>query len=141
MARDADGRSGQLFASELLSMSLAGTSVVVLAACRTGVGPIRRGEGPVSLARPFLARGVPSVVATLWDIDDQASAALFRSFYASLRADAEPADALRAAQLAMLHDSDPRHQKPSAWAGFIDLGGVMHISDERRASSNSNGGQ
>jgi len=122
LARDLDGKSGNIFASELSTIDFRDTRLVVLAACRTAAGPLRKGEGPIGLARPFLARGVPSVVATLWDVDDAASRAFFRAFYSSLHAGAAPAGAVRAAQVAMLKHPDPRVRDPRAWAGFVNMG-------------------
>lgn len=78
----------------------------------------------MSLARPFLANGVPSVVATLWDINDQASQALFAAFYRSLRQGQGPSAAARQAQLTLLGSSDQSLRKPAAWAGVVVFGGV-----------------
>jgi CHAT domain-containing protein len=124
LARDGPGRSGSLFAHEILELKLPATDLVVLAGCRTGVGAIRKGEGVISLARPFLALGVPSVIATLWDVNDAASRALFGTFYQSLRHGAEPVIALRDAQLRLLRDRDAALQSPAAWAPFTSLGGL-----------------
>ena len=98
-------------------MDLRRTRLVVLAACTTAGGAIRRGEGILSLARPFLAAGVPSVVATLWDIDDHASVAFFADFHARLAAGGQPARALRAAQLSAIATT-----LPSVWAAPILVG-------------------
>jgi CHAT domain-containing protein len=130
LARDGPHEAGSLFAHEITQLKLDATDLVVLAACRTGAGPVKKGEGVISLARPFLAVGVPSVIATLWDVNDAASRALFATFYKSLRQGAEPAVALRDAQLRLLRDADESRRSPAAWAPFISLGG-----------SQSNGGQ
>ncbi len=66
-----DESSRSLFAQDIARMRFDRTQLVVLAACRTSTGRIRRGEGVLSLARPFIAAGVPTVVATLWDVDDR----------------------------------------------------------------------
>jgi CHAT domain-containing protein len=130
LARDGPHEAGSLFAHEIMQLKLDATDLVVLAACRTGAGQVKKGEGVISLARPFLAVGVPSVIATLWDVNDAASRALFAYFYESLRQGAEPAVALRDAQLRLLRDDDLSLRSPAAWAPFISLGG-----------SQSNGGQ
>jgi CHAT domain-containing protein/tetratricopeptide (TPR) repeat protein len=123
-ARDSDRRPGILFAHEISELPWRDTSLVVLAACNTGGGAISRNEGPVSLARPFMAAGVPSVVATLWDVSDGASQTLFESFYQALRDGATPALALRDAQLRLLRSGDSQLRLPAAWAGFVALGGA-----------------
>jgi CHAT domain-containing protein len=124
LARDDPGESGSLFAHEILDLNLDTVDLVVLAACRTGAGAIKKGEGPLSLARPFLAVGVPTVVATLWDVRDDASRALFAAFYRNLRHGSAPVFALRNAQLRLLRDPDANLQSPAAWAAFISVGGV-----------------
>jgi CHAT domain-containing protein len=110
--------SRSLFAHEIAKMHFDRTQLVVLAACRTGAGRIRRGEGVFSLARPFIAAGVPTVVASLWDVDDRASRALLVAFHRALRRGASVVDALRSAQLAALADSDPVLRAPANWASF-----------------------
>ena len=113
-----------LFAHEILQADLSRTSLVVLAACGTAVGPIKKGEGAIGLARPFLARGVPAVVATLWDVDDRASRLLFQTFYQALHGGESPVRALRAAQLDLLRRQDPGLHAPRAWAAFTAIGGL-----------------
>ncbi len=119
------GRSDRsLFAHEIAAMRFAHTDLVVLAACRTSAGRIRRGEGVMSLARPFIAAGVPTVVASLWDVDDRATHALFVAFHRALRDGAPVAEALRAAQLAALSDHDAVVRNPANWASFAVIGGL-----------------
>ena len=78
--------------------------------------------GTSGLAGGFLARGVPAVVASLWQIDDPATAPFFRSFYEHLRAGADAANALRAAQLERLHAAGRALRTPEEWAGFQVMG-------------------
>ena len=84
-AESAEGSSGSLFAHEIGNRDLSSVRIVVLAGCRTSSGQIRRGEGVISLARPFLAAGVPTVLATLWDLNDRASRPLFVEFHRGVR--------------------------------------------------------
>jgi CHAT domain-containing protein len=95
--------SGDLFARDIEELSLKRTRLVVLAACESALGSAVRGEGVLGLARGFLYAGVPQVVATLWRIDDRASVALFEAFHSNVARGLEPPDALRAAQLAVMH--------------------------------------
>lgn len=110
--------NGMLFAHEIANIPFERTRLVVLAACQTSAGRIRRGEGVFNLARPFLAAGVPAVVASLWDVDDRATRALFVAFHRALSGGATPADALRAAQIGALEQSDPQRRDPANWASF-----------------------
>ena len=117
--------NGALRAEEIAVMKLQTMRLVVLAACDTAEGPVSPGEGLHSLARSFLEAGVPNVVATLWQIDDEPSAALFERFHAEYALDRDPARALRAAQVALLRSGNPALSNPRAWAGVVVMGAVM----------------
>jgi CHAT domain-containing protein len=118
------GDSGALYLHELGHRSLPRTRVVVLAACRTAAGPVSRVEGALSLGRPFLAAGVPDVVASLWDIDDSLSRRFFVAFHRALLVEGDPLLALRKAQIELLRDSDISLAHPASWAAFICMGGL-----------------
>jgi CHAT domain-containing protein/tetratricopeptide (TPR) repeat protein len=91
--------------------------LVVLSACQTALGKEIKGEGLVGLTRGFMYAGAPRVVASLWRIDDRATAEIMKRFYTSMLKDGlRPAAALRAAQISML--SDKRWQSPHFWAPF-----------------------
>jgi CHAT domain-containing protein/tetratricopeptide (TPR) repeat protein len=96
--------------------------LVVLAACSTARGPIWRGEGVLSLARPFLAAGVPTVAATLADVDDRVSGRLFAIFHREIGRGASPAQALRVAQMALLKTGAAGERAVAAWAPFVVIG-------------------
>jgi len=92
--------------------------LVVLSACQTALGRDIRGEGLIGLTRGFMYAGARSVVASLWQVDDESTAELMKRFYrAMLKEKRRPADALRAAQLEMSRDK--RWSAPFHWAGFI----------------------
>jgi CHAT domain-containing protein len=118
------GDSGALYLYELESADLPRARVVVLAACRTAAGEVSRVEGALSLGRPFLAAGVPDVVASLWDIDDTVSRRFFVSFHRALLVEGDPLMALRKAQIAFLHGDDVSLAHPASWAPFICMGGL-----------------
>jgi CHAT domain-containing protein/tetratricopeptide (TPR) repeat protein len=95
------------------------TDLVVLSACQTALGREVRGEGLVGLTRGFMYAGAPRVVASLWRIDDRATAELMRRFYTKmLRADnpLRPAAALHEAQVEMWRSE--RWRSPYYWAAF-----------------------
>jgi len=95
--------------------------LVVLSACQTALGKEIKGEGLVGLTRGFMYAGAPRVVATLWRIDDRATADMMRRFYESMLKDGQrPSAALRAAQLSMLRDR--RWRSPHFWAPFTIQG-------------------
>lgn len=119
-----DPQGGALYSHQITDLDLPHTRLAVLAACDTGTGPISGGEGAVSLARAFLAAGVPTVVQSLWKVEDEATAELMRILHARLAAGHDPITALREAQLAMLGHSDRRFRSPRAWAAFTVVGGA-----------------
>jgi len=91
--------------------------LVVLSACQTALGEQIRGEGLISLTRPFMYAGVPRVIASLWQVPDRATAELMTVFYRGvLRDQLSPAAALRKAQLKLR--KTPRCSHPYFWAGF-----------------------
>ncbi|MEA2603178.1 MAG: hypothetical protein QOF89_4170 [Acidobacteriota bacterium] len=91
--------------------------LVVLSACRTALGKEVRGEGLIGLTRGFMYAGAARVLASLWSVEDQATAELMGSFYRGmLREGLSPAAALRKAQLEMARD--PKRKSPYYWAGF-----------------------
>jgi CHAT domain-containing protein len=93
--------------------------LVVLSACQTGLGKEIRGEGLVSLTRGFMYAGAPRVVASLWKVDDKATAELMKRFYQGMLGDQKlrPAAALRAAQVVMWKQKQWR--EPYYWAAFV----------------------
>lgn len=92
--------------------------LVVLSACSTGLGKDVRGEGVIGLTRGFMYAGAASVMASLWRVDDVATAELMGHFYRNLLQDGLPtAAALREAQIAMLRQRQWR--APYFWAAFV----------------------
>jgi CHAT domain-containing protein len=92
--------------------------LVVLSACRTGLGKDARGEGLLSLTRGFLASGASRVMVTLWSVEDQATAEIMSRFYSRMlgRQPMSPAAALRAVQEEMWREG--RWGSPYYWSGF-----------------------
>jgi CHAT domain-containing protein/tetratricopeptide (TPR) repeat protein len=102
---------------DIYSLDLS-AELTVLSACQTALGKDIKGEGPVGLTHSFISAGSKSVVASLWKVDDRATAALMRDFYESLLQEGMPtAKALRSAKLKMLRDK--RWSAPYFWAGFV----------------------
>ncbi|WP_230533854.1 CHAT domain-containing protein [Salinispora arenicola] len=90
--------------------------LVVLAACHAGTGVTLFGSEYVGFPGAFLAAGAQGVLAPLWAVSDEATAALMRYFYQALSTSASPAEALRTSQQAMI--ADPATSHPYHWAGF-----------------------
>jgi CHAT domain-containing protein len=95
--------------------------LVVLSACSTGLGKDVRGEGLIGLTRGFMYAGASGVIASLWKVDDDATAELMKHFYEALFQNGlPPAAALRDAQLTL--SQNKRWQSPYYWAGFVIQG-------------------
>src|SRR4029077_1452060 len=116
-----DRDSGSMMASDITHDRFAAAQVVVLATCEGAAGRLLEGEGVISIARAFFGAGVPSVVASLWPVDDD-SHGLLTAFHRELRSSRDAARALRAAQLMRMRDGG-QHIPVRAWGGFVALGG------------------
>ena len=107
---------GFLRLNEIYKMRL-NADLVVLSACQTALGKEIRGEGLVGLTRGFMYAGSPSVIASLWKVDDVATAELMKIFYQKmLKENMRPAAALRAAKVEMIRSK--RWNAPYYWAAF-----------------------
>jgi CHAT domain-containing protein len=101
---DAAPDRGIVTAEALIGLRLENLELAVLSACETGLGEVAGGEGVFGLQRAFHIAGCPNVIASLWQVDDEATAALMSVFYYHLWAlKKTPAEALRQAQLTLYH--------------------------------------
>jgi len=119
---DSEGHSqnGFLRLHDIYNLRLA-ADLVVLSACSTGLGKDVRGEGMIGLTRGFMYAGASGVIASLWKVDDDATAELMKHFYDGLfQKHLSPAAALREAQLALAQQK--RWESPYYWAGFVIQG-------------------
>jgi CHAT domain-containing protein len=89
-------------------------SLVVLSACETALGKLTRGDELTGLTRAFIYAGTPSVITTLWQVNDRASYELMREFYQNLKSGRNKAEALRQAQLTTLQ----KYPHPYYWAAY-----------------------
>lgn len=101
-----------------------GNELVTLSACQSNIGPLAKGEGVLSLGRAFASAGARGVVASLWSLNDRATADITSSFYQKLAEGHPKPLALHEAQLAYLNREDlPAYLKsPYYWAGLTYYG-------------------
>lgn len=92
--------------------------LAALSACETGVNEVTPGDELIGLARGFFSAGAPSLLLSLWTVDDEATAELMASFYKLLLAGRSPAAALRGAQLQLLE----KQPHPFFWSPFMIVG-------------------
>ncbi|GIV05572.1 MAG: hypothetical protein KatS3mg016_1147 [Fimbriimonadales bacterium] len=109
----------QLTAAQIMTQWRLQADLVLLSACETGTGKVYRYEGVYGLARAFLHAGAKSVIATLWQVNDERTADLVTEFYKGYIAQKLPKDlALQQAQRRMLE----RGYEPYHWSGFVLIG-------------------
>lgn len=117
--------------SEIQAVDDVGTEMIVLSACRTGIGKNIRGEGVFSLARGFAAIGIPATITTLWQVQDKATYQITESFYKYL-AQGLPKDvALQKAKLEFIGSGDKTNELPYYWAPAIVLGKADELVEDR----------
>jgi CHAT domain-containing protein len=113
-------QDGYLRTHEIFNLQLP-ADVIVLSACQTALGKEVRGEGVVGLTRAFMYAGAQRVTASLWQVDELATAELMKLFYRGMLKDRlRPAAALRAAQVEMAKQK--RWASPYFWAAFVMQG-------------------
>ncbi len=119
---DKNGREidGFLRLQDIYNLKLS-ADLVVLSACNTALGRDVKGEGLIGLTRGFMYAGSPRIVASLWKVDDAATAELMTIFYRKMLVEnLRPAAALRAAQTEMMKQT--RWKSPYYWSPFIIQG-------------------
>jgi CHAT domain-containing protein len=110
-------QDGYLRLHDIYNLNLP-ADLVVLSACQTAVGKQIKGEGLIALTRGFMYAGAQRIVASLWKVDDAATAELMAEFYQQMLVRGlKPAAALRMAQLKL--SQKKRWQSPYYWAGFV----------------------
>lgn len=120
LAQDSE-QNGPLQVHELFDLDLQGANLVVASACETALSRIQGGDDLVGLSRGFIYAGTPSLLATLWKVDDPATAQLMAGFYKNWRAQGmSKTEALRQAQQTLR--AMPQYQHPYYWAPFVLIG-------------------
>ena len=117
--------AGVLTAAEIADLDLRGVRLVVISACRSGLGQPLTGEGLLGLRSAFSAAGARTVVASLWDVSDEATAFWMQSFYAALRArNGDVLEAARDATRAARGSARMTNRTETAysWGAFVVAG-------------------
>ncbi len=100
------------------------SELLVLSACETGIGKNEIGEGNKSLAKAFAYSKIPSIISSLWKVNEESSAIIFKSFYKNLASKTTISESLRNAKLDYLKNLDisEENKTPYYWASFILVG-------------------
>ena len=112
---------GYLNTFEIYNLNL-NAQLAVLSACNTGSGKILNGEGIMSLARGFIYSGVPSIIMTLWEVDDKSGADIMTSFYSYLKDGLSKDVALQKAKLDYLSTASQLRAHPYFWSAYVSIG-------------------
>lgn len=121
-----DIEDGNLLPYELINLNI-NSKLVVLSSCESGIGKLHKGEGVYSMARAFAYSGCPSLVSTLWKINDKPSSEIMSGFYEWLLKDVPINTALRNAKLRYIENSNQFAAHPLNWASFIASGKMNKI--------------
>jgi len=122
---------GSLYLFEIMSLKIS-SSLVILNACNTGTGQLQVGEGILSIARGFQYAGVPSVITTMWPIDDQSSATVMKYFFKNIYDGMDQRKALMKARNMYIDHSNKATGAPYFWAGQILIGDPGYLSIKHR---------
>jgi len=114
-----DGEDGLLEAWEIAQLDLK-ADLVILAGCETARGKISAGEGLIGLTWAIFVAGCPSTVVSQWKVEAQSTTELMIEFHRRLKQGSTKAEALRAAELKLLHNKKYAH--PAYWAPFVLIG-------------------
>jgi len=112
------GHEGLVSAAKIVGLDVRGTELVVLSACSTARGDIRRGEGVFGLQRAFMVAGARSLLITRWQVEDEVIKKVMTEFYTGWATGLSKAEALRQAQLKLLG----RYPHPYHWAATFLVG-------------------
>lgn len=112
---------GLLNTFEIYGLTLS-ARMVVLSSCSTGAGKMQKGEGVMSLARGFIYAGCPSIIMTLWEVEDNSGVTIMKEFYTFLKKGYAKDEALRQAKLNFLTKATMESSHPYFWSGYVNIG-------------------
>ncbi len=112
---------GWLNTSDIYNLNT-NAKLTVLSACNTGSGQLKKGEGIMSLARGFFYAGCPSIIMSLWEVEDQSGTQIMGSFYKNLKKGKTKDESLRQAKLEYLEGANSRRAHPHYWLGYVCIG-------------------
>ncbi len=124
---DQDSTNWKLYIRDLYNLQLP-AELVVLSACETGLGTLQKGEAMASLSRGFTYAGAKSILPSLWQVNDQATAKIMASFYDYLAQDYRKDKALRKAKMDYLDaQKEDGLASPFYWGGFVAIGDMEAV--------------
>ncbi|GAB3021630.1 hypothetical protein GCM10027284_46380 [Cyclobacterium sediminis] len=133
---ESDFENTFMFYHELTALSLK-ARLAVLSACETGIGEVKKGEGVFNIARAFRYAGCPSLIASMWRINDRSTSLIIKKFYDDLKSAKELDVALQNGKLAFIKNADEITAHPRYWAGVLLIGEIdsIHFEDHNKHNS------
>jgi CHAT domain-containing protein len=113
-----DGEDGRLETREIFGLNL-DAYLVTLSACNTAIGKLTKGDDVVGLARAFIFAGTPSILGTIWSVNDESTGIFMNHFYGNLK-EMDKLKSLQQAQIDMIQSEKYSH--PYHWAAFQLIG-------------------
>jgi len=130
---DGDSLENSLLQAYEISNLKLNADLVVLSACETGFGTFEKGNGIASLARSFMYAGASSMVVTLWEVNDYATAQIMKAFYSNLSNGMTKSEALQQAKLNFMKNASGIGQHPAFWSPFVLIGNDVPIQILRKS--------
>lgn len=115
-----------LFMNELYTLHLS-ADLVILNACETGTGAVRNGEGPMTLARAFAYAGCPSILTTLWSVNNKANTQITEAYLRGINQQLDKDEALYQAKQQYLSNTSKTKGHPYFWSGLMQVGNLEAI--------------
>lgn len=123
--------NSELNLNEIYSQPL-NANLTVLSACETNIGKYKSGEGVMSLSRAFAYAGCPSLVSTLWQVNEKSTKDIVVEFYKNLKKGLYKNEALQKAKLSYLQNTDDAH--PYYWASLVAIGNMQPLNQKQQFS-------
>jgi CHAT domain-containing protein len=136
LTEDGDSLQDNFWQAHEISKMELNADLVVLSACETGYGRFETGNGIASLARAFMYAGVPSLVVSLWQVNDQSTSIIMQNFYKHLASGQSKSAALRQAKLDYISNADGLGAHPAFWSPFILIGDDAPVKLQRKGGGN-----
>lgn len=132
LTEDGDSVENNFWQAYEISKMELNADLVVLSACETGFGKFETGNGIASLARAFMYTGSPSLVVSLWQVNDNSTGSLIKYFYAGLAEDMNKDEALRKAKLSYIKNAKGLAAHPAYWSPFILMGDTKPVNIQQK---------
>jgi CHAT domain-containing protein len=131
---DSDSTESNFWQAHEISKMQLNANLVVLSACETGYGKFEKGNGIASLARAFMYAGAPSLIVSLWQVNDHATSLLMKNLYKNLADGMKKDKALRFAKLQYIKTAKGKMAHPAFWSPFIQIGNTERVKIYRKGN-------